>query len=76
LNKHPVEPVPEYEGDWLQLVDNTPEAYRAAIQRLMDDNELRRAQGERAYRHAHDTFDPEAMEGRIVDVFKGVLGWN
>jgi glycosyltransferase involved in cell wall biosynthesis len=74
VNEHPVEPIPDYEGGWLTLCDNTPEAYRSAIRSLIKDASLRQSMGERALRHAREYFAPSNMEGKVVAIYRRLLG--
>lgn len=74
VNHHPVQPIPEYEGDWLRLCANTPEGYRDAICELLADESSRRELGQRARHHATETFDPALMEARTVALYRSVLG--
>jgi glycosyltransferase involved in cell wall biosynthesis len=69
VNKHPVEPIPDYEGGWLMTCDNSVDGYRAAISRLLGDDGKRRALGVAAYAHAMDNFDPKAMEEKTASIY-------
>lgn len=74
INQHPVEPILEYEGDWLLTCANTPEAYREAIMSFLSDEAKRREYGTHAYDHAKATFDPELMEKKTVAIYRNLLG--
>jgi len=73
LNHHPVEPIPDLDGDWVQLCDNSVEGYRAAIAGLLGDDAARCTLGSRAYAHAKAHFDPMAMEGRLCDIYRAAM---
>ena len=73
LNKHPVEPIPDLDGDWLLLCDNTPEAYGNAIRNLLANETLRSEYGRKAQQHALSHFDPDRMENEVVALYKKVL---
>jgi glycosyltransferase involved in cell wall biosynthesis len=74
LNKHPVDSIAEYDGDWLLLCDNTPAAYKNSIERLMKDESLRIRYGQNAYMNAMENFEPGVMEKKVVDLYKSVIG--
>jgi glycosyltransferase involved in cell wall biosynthesis len=76
LNRHPVEPIPEYDGDWLCLCQNSPEGYRTALLKLLASAEARRQLGEKAWRHAKTTFDPAVMEGKTVALYRQAMERN
>jgi hypothetical protein len=42
MNNHPVEPVPDLQGGWVELCDNSPKGYEDAIRKLLGDENLRR----------------------------------
>lgn len=73
INKHPIEPIPDYEGDWLLECDDTPEGYRSAIMQLLGDDRSRTDLAARAYAHACETFSPEMTEKSIVSLYREVL---
>jgi glycosyltransferase involved in cell wall biosynthesis len=75
INRRKGVPVPEFEeGDFVRLVENTPEAYRAAILSLMTGNEVRESLGRKAYTHARALWDPQKTEAVYVAVYKDLLG--
>lgn len=63
-------PVPELEGDFVLKVDNTPDAYRAAIAGLIDDDMARAALGRRAGGHARAHWDPALTERKYVEIYE------
>lgn len=69
VNKRKGPPVPEFQGDWIMLVDNTPGGYSEAFRKLLDDDAFREQLGRRAYEHAHEYWAPEKMEKRVVDLY-------
>lgn len=73
VNEHPIEPIPDYEGDWLTLCDNSVEGYRAAIRKLLDDDALRQGMGEAARQHAQEHFAPSSMEGKVVAIYQRLI---
>jgi glycosyltransferase involved in cell wall biosynthesis len=74
VNEHPLEPIPDYDGGWLTLCNNTVEGYRTAIRSLLEDDELRRSMGTRALEHAQEHFAPARMEGKVVAIYRQLLG--
>jgi glycosyltransferase involved in cell wall biosynthesis len=73
LNKHPVEPIPDLDGDWLLLCDNTPAGYGSAIRTLLESESLRSEYGKKARAHALAHFDPDKMEQDLVALYRDVL---
>lgn len=73
VNEHPLEPIPDYEGGWLTLCDNTVEGYRTAIRKLLEDGERRQAMGKVAGQHAQEHFSPSSMEGKVVAIYRRLL---
>jgi glycosyltransferase involved in cell wall biosynthesis len=73
VNRQPPGVVPDLEGGWLTLCDNTPSAYRQAIEGLLAAEEARREAGLKAYRHAREHFEPQAMEEKIVALYRSVV---
>jgi glycosyltransferase involved in cell wall biosynthesis len=73
INRHPETPIPEYEGGWIEMCENSPEGYRAAIERLLRDDRAREERGELAHETAVDRFDPAAMEARIRSMYEQAL---
>jgi glycosyltransferase involved in cell wall biosynthesis len=73
INHHPVEPLPDFEGDWVHLCDNSPEGYHLAILDLLTKADKRQALGERAYRHGMEHFYPPTMIARIVEIYESLI---
>ncbi len=74
INRQPFTAVPDLDGDWLRLCDNTPMGYRAELQRLLASGEARREAGEKALCHAMARFDPAAMEEKVSALYRAALG--
>ncbi len=73
LNRRQGEPVPELQGDFLLLVDNTPEGYYQALERLLTDDRFREELGRRAYSHAQARWSPAVTEAKYVEIYRGLL---
>jgi glycosyltransferase involved in cell wall biosynthesis len=73
INQHPVEPLPEYEGDWLMVCPNTPEGYAKAIERMLSDSGCRKKLGLAAKTYAKENWWPEEMENKIVSIYRDLL---
>jgi len=74
INRHPVEAIPEYDGDWLIQCDNTPDGYRQALQQLLASDSLRFTYGKNAREHALRNFHPDVMENSVVQIYKKAIG--
>ena len=64
---------PELQGKWVMLVDNTPEGYLGALNRLLTDHAFREALGQRGYAYAQEHFAPEKMEQRVIDLYRELV---
>ena len=73
LNKHPIEPIPELDGGWITLCENTPDDYRQAIEKFMDSELYRADCGQLALNHAQLNFQPEVMEKKTVTLYEELL---
>ncbi len=73
LNRRRGEPVPELQGDFLLLVDNTPEGYFQALQRLLTDHAFREELGRKAYAHAQARWAPAVTEAKYADIYRSLL---
>jgi glycosyltransferase involved in cell wall biosynthesis len=74
INRRMGDPVPEFEeGDFVRLVDNTPESYQTAITELIDSQSTRESLGRCAYAHARARWDPAITEAAYVAVYKELL---
>lgn len=77
INRRDGEPVPEFsEGDFVRLVDNSPQAYQSALRELLANHAGREALGRRAFAHARTRWDPKITEAKYVAVYKELLGAN
>jgi glycosyltransferase involved in cell wall biosynthesis len=75
INRRQGIPVPEFEeGDFVRLVEDTPDAYYEAICSLMTDNEGRASLGRKAYNHARAHWDPKKTEAVYTTVYKELTG--
>jgi glycosyltransferase involved in cell wall biosynthesis len=70
LNRRRGEPVPELQGDFLLLVENTPEDYFQALQKLLTDHEFREQLGRKAYAHAQEYWAPAKTEAKFVEIYR------
>lgn len=73
LNRRIGKPVPELQGDWVLLVENSVEGYYRALQHLLTDHEAREALGRRAYAHAQEHFAPPRTEAKVVEIYQQLL---
>jgi glycosyltransferase involved in cell wall biosynthesis len=73
ISKRKGGPVPEFEGDWLMLVDNSMEGYQRALEKLISNHDFRENLGRRAYTYAQQNWEPTKMENRYVEVYKRVM---
>lgn len=64
------EPVPELEGDFVRLVENTEPGYHDAIASLLADAAAREALGRRARAQAEAHFAPETTEAKVVAIYR------
>ncbi len=72
-NRRSGDQVPEFEGNFLQLVEDTPDAYRHALRSLLDDDEARAELGRRALAHSRANWDPAVTEARVVELYRSIL---
>ncbi|MBI9079539.1 MAG: glycosyltransferase family 4 protein [Pseudodesulfovibrio sp.] len=74
VNRREGEQVPEYvDGKNLILVNNTPQGYASALQRLLGDDVLRKELGQGARMFARKCFDPEIAERKVVEISEKVI---
>lgn len=73
INKHPEIDIEEYKGGWIVECQNTSSGYRAALEELFRNEDLRRSLGELAVKTAHERFDPVTMEQRTVALYRELL---
>jgi glycosyltransferase involved in cell wall biosynthesis len=67
-----IPPLVEIVGDTGQLVDNDPEAFAFALQRLIDDSSLRNKMGMMARQRAA-TLDGSVMEQREAQLYEALM---
>ncbi len=70
LNYRSKEQAPELQGDWVKLVENSPDGYCQAFRELLKDEIAREALGHRAYRHAQQHYAPAKTEQVYVDIYR------
>ncbi len=68
--------VPEMQGDFLMLVENTKEGYGQAIRKLIEDDAFREQLGRKAYAHAQEHWAPAKTEAKYVEIYKRVMAQN
>jgi glycosyltransferase involved in cell wall biosynthesis len=73
VNRRKGEPVPELQGDWVWMVEDTPDGYYQALKNLLENKPLREQLGQRAYAHAQERWGPEQTERRIRDIHKQAM---
>lgn len=73
VNRRRGEHVPELTPDICLLVENTAEDYRAALERLIGDNDYRAALGRAAYARGQADWAPEKTERKFVDIYRRVM---
>ncbi|SBW10865.1 putative glycosyl transferase, group 1 family protein [uncultured delta proteobacterium] len=75
INRREGAQVPEFEeGEFVWLVENTPEAYQKAIQIIMDNDDSREALGRKAYAHSRERWAPRKTEAEYVAIYNAILG--
>ncbi len=73
INKRKKEQVPELQGDFVMLVDDSKDAYLEAITRLMENHALREELGRKAYAHAQEHWSPAKTEAKYVEVYERIM---
>ena len=73
LNRRRGRQIPELHEPLAVMVENTPEGYREALNRLIQDAPYRERIGQTAATHAWNQWDPEKMERRLVEVYQRVI---
>jgi len=73
INKRIGSAVPELEGDFLLLVENTIEGYYQALEKLIKDAGFREEIGRKAYMHSQGRWAPAKMEAEIVNLYKRLV---
>ena len=73
INRRRPELVPELNGDWVMLVENTKEEYLNAFRTLLADDTCRESLGRRGYTYAWEHFAPDKMEQKVVNLYQELL---
>ena len=73
INRRMGEPVPELEGDFVRMIENTEMAYFRALNLLLTDHEGRAALGRRALAHGRAKWDPVITEARYAGIYRSFL---
>jgi glycosyltransferase involved in cell wall biosynthesis len=73
VNRRVGEPVPELEGNFVRLVENTEESYFQVLSQLLEDHEARAALGRRARVHASANWDPAVTEAKYALIYRSFL---
>lgn len=73
INRRHGSAVPELEGDFVLLVENSEESYRMALERLLGDGPARAALGRRAFAHARSHWAPEITEAKYAAIYRRLL---
>jgi glycosyltransferase involved in cell wall biosynthesis len=76
INRRIGAPVPELQGDFVMLVENSVEGYRTALERLIADHAFREQLGRRAYAHVRERWAPEKTEAKYVEIYTRVIAQN
>lgn len=69
VNRRHSEPVHELEGDWVHLIENTPEGYAEGLQHLISDESARQTLGKEARSTAWKRYSPIACENRFARIY-------
>ncbi len=73
INRRKKEQVPELQGDFVMLVDDSKDAYLEAIKKLIADSDLRENLGREAYAHAQEHWAPPKTEAKYVEIYERIL---
>ncbi len=74
LNRRTGDPVPELEGlNFIEMVEDTPDAYEMALRSLIEDDKKRAKFGRRTQQHAWNRYDPAKTEARFVDIYRTTM---
>jgi glycosyltransferase involved in cell wall biosynthesis len=73
LNRQVKDPVPEFRGDIMLLVENSPEGYYEALRKLIQDDSFREELGRKAHAHAMAHWDPVKTEEKFVEIYKQAI---
>lgn len=73
INRRVGNPVPELQGDFVMMVDNSVDGYYKALKKLIADDKYREKLGRLAHAHAQINWAPKIMEQRVVDLYKRLI---
>jgi len=73
INRNLSRLVPEFNGDWLLLCEDTKEGYRDALGTLLADSKMRARLGRAARDYALAHWDPARMEQSMMAVYRELL---
>ncbi len=73
INRRLGDAVPELEGDFVLMVQNTEEGYYEALNSLLTNYVERASLGQRALAHARANWDPVITEKRYADIYRSFL---
>jgi glycosyltransferase involved in cell wall biosynthesis len=74
INRREGDPVPEFVDGPLLMVENSPEAYRMAIRKLIDDDDFREGLGRKAFAHSQAHWSPVKAEENFVRIYSDLMG--
>lgn len=73
INRRRGQPVPELQGDYVFMVDDSVEGYEGAFRKLIGDDRFRESLGQKGFKHARTHWAPERMEARLVEIYRRYL---
>jgi glycosyltransferase involved in cell wall biosynthesis len=73
INRRIGDPVPELQGDFVRMVDNTEEGYLFALKELLEDDSKRAALGCKAFDHARANWSPDVTEAKYASIYLNIL---
>ena len=63
----------EFSGDHFLVVEGTPDSYKRAFTRLIEDDPFREQLGRRAFAYASEYWSPEKIESQYVGIYKSAM---
>jgi glycosyltransferase involved in cell wall biosynthesis len=66
-------PVPELQGDFVYMVENTIDGYYHALNKLINDNQYREQLGRKAFTRANQNWAPAQTEAKFADIYKQII---
>ncbi|HOO56888.1 MAG TPA: glycosyltransferase [bacterium] len=73
VNRLSESPVPELEGDFAMLVNNTSAGYHSALKLLIEDDKTREKTGRRAFEHSRALWDPSVTEANFAGIYTEII---